>query len=57
MLEDFIGSAGSQRIIADIEAKPFYYDVDYESGSCLTRFKWDVAHSRAVVGFSWEFGR
>jgi len=57
MLENFIGSAGSQRIIADIEAKPFYYDVDYESGSGLTRFKWDVAHSRPVVGFSWEFGR
>ncbi len=34
-----------------------YYDVDYESGSGLTRFKWDVAHSGPVVGFSWEFGR
>lgn len=33
-----------------------YYDVDYESGSGLTRFKWDVAHSGPVVGFSWEFG-
>ena len=34
-----------------------YYDVDYESGSGLTRFKWDVAHSGPVVGYSWEFGR
>lgn len=34
-----------------------YYDVDYESGSGLARFKWDVAHSGPVVGFSWEFGR
>lgn len=33
-----------------------YYDVDYESGSGLTRFKWDVAHSGPVVGFTWEFG-
>ena len=33
-----------------------YYDVDYESGSGLTRFKWDVALSGPVVGFSWEFG-
>ena len=33
-----------------------YYDVDYESGSGVTRFKWDVAHSGPVVGFSWEFG-
>jgi len=32
-----------------------YYDVDYESGSGLTRFKWDVAQSGPVVGFSWEF--
>jgi len=32
-----------------------YYDVDYESGSGLTRFKWDVAHSGPIVGFSWEF--
>ena len=32
-----------------------YYDVDYESGSGLTRFKWDVAHSGPVVGFSWQF--
>ena len=32
------------------------YDVDYESGSGLTRFKWDVSHSGPVVGFSWEFG-
>ena len=34
-----------------------YYDVDYESGSGLTRFKWDVAQSGPIVGFSWEFGR
>ena len=34
-----------------------YYDVDYESGSGLTRFKWDVAHSGPIVGFSWVFGR
>lgn len=33
-----------------------YYDVDYESGTGVTRFKWDVAHSGPVVGFSWEFG-
>lgn len=33
-----------------------YYDVDYESGSGPTRFKWDVAHSGPVIGFSWEFG-
>ncbi len=33
-----------------------YYDVDYESGSGLTRFKWDVTHTGPVVGFSWEFG-
>ena len=33
-----------------------YYDVDYESGAGPTRFKWDVAHSGPVVGFSWEFG-
>ncbi len=32
-----------------------YYDVDYESGSGVTRFKWDVAHSGPVIGFSWEF--
>jgi hypothetical protein len=32
-----------------------YYDVDYESGSGLSRFKWDVAHSGPVVGFSWVF--
>ena len=32
-----------------------YYDVDYESGSGLSRFKWDVAHSGPVFGFSWEF--
>ncbi len=34
-----------------------HYDVDYESGSGLELFKWDVAHSGPVVGFSWEFGR
>ena len=33
-----------------------YYDVDYESGSGLSRFKWDVAHSGPVIGFSWNFG-
>ena len=33
-----------------------YYDVDYESGTGVTRFKWDVAHSGPVVGYSWEFG-
>jgi len=33
-----------------------YYDVDYESGSGLGRFKWDVVHSGPVIGFSWEFG-
>jgi hypothetical protein len=32
-----------------------YYDVDYSSGSGLTLFKWDVAHSGPVVGFSWRF--
>ncbi len=32
-----------------------YYDVDYESGSGLSRFKWDVAQSGPVIGFSWEF--
>ena len=32
-----------------------YYDVDYESGSGLMRFKWDVAHSGPVIGYSWEF--
>ena len=32
-----------------------YYDVDYESGAGLTRFKWDVAHSGPIVGFSWQF--
>jgi len=33
-----------------------YYDVDYESGAGISRFKWDVAHSGPVVGFTWEFG-
>ena len=33
-----------------------YYDVDYESGSGVSRFKWDVKHSGPVIGFSWEFG-
>ena len=32
-----------------------YYDVDYVSGDGLTLFKWDVAHSGPVVGWSWEF--
>jgi hypothetical protein len=32
-----------------------HYDVDYESGSGLSLFKWDVAHSGPVVGFSWQF--
>lgn len=32
-----------------------YYDVDYESGSGLSLFKWDVAHSGPVIGFSWGF--
>jgi hypothetical protein len=32
-----------------------YYDVDYESGSGLTLFKWDAEHSGPVVGFSWQF--
>ena len=32
-----------------------YYDVDYVSGEGLTLFKWDVAHSGPVVGWSWEF--
>jgi len=33
-----------------------YYDVDYESGSGLTRFKWDVTQTGPLIGFSWEFG-
>ena len=33
-----------------------YYSVDYESGSGLTRFLWDVDHSGPVIGYSWEFG-
>ena len=32
-----------------------YYDVDYESGSGLDRYKWDVSHSGPVIGWSWEF--
>jgi hypothetical protein len=32
-----------------------YYDVDYESGSGLSLFKWDVTHSGPLVGFSWFF--
>ena len=32
-----------------------YYDVDYVSGSGVSLFKWDVAHSGPVVGWSWEF--
>lgn len=34
-----------------------YYDVDYESGSGLTLFKWDAAHFGPVFAFSWVFGR
>lgn len=32
-----------------------YYDVDYASGTGVSVFKWDVAHSGPVVGFSWQF--
>jgi hypothetical protein len=32
-----------------------YYDVDYTSGSGISTFKWDVAHSGPAVGFSWHF--
>ena len=32
-----------------------YYDVDYESGVGLDRYKWDVEHSGPLVGWSWEF--
>ena len=32
-----------------------YYDVDYVSGSGLTLFKWDVAHSGPAIGWSWLF--
>ena len=32
-----------------------YYDVDYVSGDGVSLFKWDVAHSGPVVGWSWEF--
>jgi hypothetical protein len=32
-----------------------YYDADYESGSGVSRFKWDVVHSGPVIGFSWKF--
>ena len=32
-----------------------YYDVDYESGTGLDRYKWDVAHSGPIIGWSWEF--
>ena len=32
-----------------------YYDVDFESGTGLDRYKWDVAHSGPLVGWSWEF--
>ncbi len=34
-----------------------YYDVDYASGSGLTLFKWDAAHSGPLFAFSWLFGR
>ena len=32
-----------------------FYDVDYESGTELTRFKWNVEHSGPVIGYSWQF--
>jgi hypothetical protein len=32
-----------------------YYDVDYVSGEGLSLFKWDVAHSGPVVGWTWVF--
>ncbi len=32
-----------------------YYDVDYVSGEGLTLFKWDVAHSGPIVGWTWVF--
>lgn len=32
-----------------------HYDVDYESGSGLSLFKWDVAHSGPVIGYVWNF--
>lgn len=32
-----------------------YYDVDYVSGSGLTLFKWDVAHSGPIVSWTWMF--
>jgi len=32
-----------------------YYDVDYVSGTGVSTFKWDVAQSGPVVGFSWQF--
>ena len=32
-----------------------YYDVDYVSGEGLTLFKWEVAHSGPLVGWSWRF--
>ena len=34
-----------------------YYDVDYSTGSPanLDVYKWDVAHSGPLVGWSWEF--
>ena len=32
-----------------------YYDVDYVSGEGVSTFKWEVAHSGPVVGWSWEF--
>lgn len=32
-----------------------HYDVDYESGSGLSLFKWDVVHSGPNIGFSWMF--
>ena len=30
-------------------------DVEYESGTGVTRFLWDVEHRGPVIGYSWEF--
>ncbi len=32
-----------------------YYDVNYESGTGLTRFLWDVEQTGPIVGYSWNF--
>ena len=32
-----------------------YYAVDYETGSGVTRFLWDVDHSGPLIGYSWTF--